>query len=357
MPRKRKSKDPGEGACPSCRKSVPLVPGDRGSFVLRTHHVVVADEYHSGHDVEECAGSAGEPAVLDDSEDWGWVPTPAPAGGTVSEAMPPFEDGGIGPVSLGEAIRAVTAEITSDAPRVVNDAARQLSDALTPVFTELTGSPQHVRVRPEPDGNGGSVMRGNVQPYGLQFASHVTGSALADRGALDIIIQRVAAEARTELEGRVLPEVDLTAAVAAVDVPPVPNFMGTVLAALRQAWIDVTGAPPDDATVTLSDLDFTRDMRVMEFTFQPYALHVRIPIQGNAPDQPGFAEAAGREAGEAMHALLRERLARCNATRSPLPCECNHPDREPHEHTCGVCRAHWRDPVTPTLHPDYIHGA
>ncbi|MFF0183527.1 hypothetical protein [Streptomyces sp. NPDC005244] len=156
------------------------------------------------------------------------------------------------------------------------------------------------------------------------------------------------AEEQPEPAGVLLPDIDFAAAVAAVDVPPVPDFMGTVLTELRQAWIDVTGAPPDDANVTLSTPDFVWDMRVMDFVFQPYGLHVSIPIHGNAPDLPGFAEAAGRQAGETMRTLLRARLARCNATRGLFPCECNHPDREPHQHRCGICGLLWRDPVTPT---------
>ncbi|MCX4912834.1 hypothetical protein [Streptomyces sp. NBC_00687] len=310
----RKSKDPGEGACPSCRKSVPLVEGDRGSFVLRTHHVVVADPFYSGHGVAECEGSAGEPATLDDSEDWGWVAPPmAPVDGdtvsavsAVGRALPSI---GSHAVSLGEAIRTVTAEIIAEEHTTTDEQLEAVmqSSVNSRMFTASTVPRE--------------LLPDRVEVGGVDITDMITGP---------IVINEVSAE---------------------------DQVLGAVLAAMRQAWIDVTGAPPEDATVTLSTPEFTSDVQALDITFQPYALRVSIPVHSEVIGLTGVPEVLAEQAGDTVSRLLRERLARCNATRGPLPCECNHPDREPHEHTCGVCRAHWRDPVTPTLHPDYIHGA
>lgn len=72
----RKSKDPA-GACPRCRKEIPLVPDSQGDLVLQEHHVVAMTRSHGMADVAVCPGSRGAAASLDDSEDWAWV-TPNP---------------------------------------------------------------------------------------------------------------------------------------------------------------------------------------------------------------------------------------------------------------------------------------
>ncbi|MFE0101184.1 hypothetical protein [Streptomyces sp. NPDC059009] len=64
-----------EGACPLCRKSIPLVVGDQGSLIVRTHHRVTMTRVY---DVAECKGSGKAPAALDDGGDWSWVKPEAP---------------------------------------------------------------------------------------------------------------------------------------------------------------------------------------------------------------------------------------------------------------------------------------
>ncbi|WP_055563637.1 hypothetical protein [Streptomyces atriruber] len=98
-----KSRDPGEGACPRCRKSVPLVKDSQGDLVLELHHLVLSDQ---GYVVSTCRGSRGAPArELDDSEDWGWKQERA-------ARTQPYRNGGLpglaaAVVSLEDSVRTV----------------------------------------------------------------------------------------------------------------------------------------------------------------------------------------------------------------------------------------------------------
>lgn len=323
---------PQEGACPRCRKLVPLVPGDQGSFVLRTHHVVIAGEAYHGHGVEECAGSGGEPAALDDSEDWAWVPeepetAPAPSadndriesssevlrGGRRLSPSDPAPIGDVISETLARQIRAVAADDVldtahwtrvRDALQGVGEAAREAVAGIIDEERTLTAEQMAQIMRFTADG----------------------GPRVADM----TFVRDPGAFTRAVLD----------------DIQPA-NFTGVILEAIRQAWIDETGAPPRDATVTLSEHDLMRDMQTMDIVFEPYQLYVSIPIYGNAPDIPGFAEAAGREAAETVRRALRERLeTRCTAVN--MLHECDQP-AGPHEHRCRICNWRWRDAVAPTL--------
>lgn len=299
---RKKKKQPEEGACPECRKLVPLVENDRGSFVLRTHHVVVMSR---DYDVEECDGSDSEPADVDDSKDWGWVDQPKPPfknGGligtppravdgdtvtsdtAVGQSLPPFE----APVSLSEAIRAVTADIQR--ANEATEAAAGTMRGFTPSYVELDG---------------------------VDITHMVNGPI----------------EIRYE-PSRVT-----------------PDFTGTILVALRQVWIDETGEPPRDADVRLSTPEFTSGMQLLDIVFQPYGLRIQMPIHDGVLELPGAAEAAGREAADGLRRALRERTGVCYATNGLWPHECREPQHEGHEHRCHVCDWRWRDPVTPSLAP------
>lgn len=308
---RKKSKEPDEGACPECRKSVPLVAGDQGAFVLRTHHVVIADPHYHGHGVEECGGSGGEPATLDDSEDWAWVP--------------PFENGGLpgaqdpaamrtvdgdSPVPLGEAIRAATAEIIS----------ADVRDERHVLTTQQMAE----------------VMRQSIRPGALIPASTVP---------------RELRPSYAEANG-----VDITDMISGpIRINYEPDFTGVVLVAMREAWIEVTGSPPSDATVTLEPEPFGSDTRMLTVRFQPYGLHASVPFSDHVTNDPLLAASVGREAGDTIRRLLRERLeTHCMAASGAH--ERDERTQPLHEHRCRVCGWRWRDPVTAPPF-GYINGA
>ncbi|MFJ4828421.1 hypothetical protein ACIP79_00545 [Streptomyces sp. NPDC088747] len=426
MPRKT-IKEPEEGACPRCRKLIALTPKRGGELVLRTHHVVVAEEHYSGHGVVECEGSGSAPAAdIDDSKDWAWIGR-APA--------KPFADGGLpGTTPLGQAIREVTDQIRganqqasgaigeaigrlsgsmqihreefaaardqiADAPDVPRDmitpapstsmgdrrraarsAARRLREALTPVFAEYVAEPQILSVTPSPDGYDCVILQGRAEPAGIQFRHRVSYGLLTDTVAMNIMIDRAVAETRRQLERRfrpsqltptsvelngvditgmitgpveityepesvTLPDVDLAEAVRSVEVPETPDFLATVLVAIRQAYVDETGEPPTDAHVSLSAPDqpdmFIRDMQVMRIVLEPRRLRVDIPIYGNAPDIPGFAAGVARDAAATVRQKLRRRPL-CNERALPHACG-ELAGEEPHTHRCrlGWCGFEW----------------
>lgn len=424
MPRKKKQES--EGACPRCRKLVPLVQADGGLLVLRTHHVVIND---LGYGVKECEGSRGEPAALDDSEDWGWVAPAAEAtreaseptslGETIRETLAGLPEGRIDVrdeehvlttqqmadvmrASInGAAVReAMTSSTVPEALRpshvevngvdftdaissvqinlapsmslaqrrtAMRHAARQLRDALEPVLADVAGERRGVTVRPEPDGNGGAVLRGQIQPDGFEFMVHVHASRLADPLALDDLIRRGAAEARTQLEERFRPSSSeffrnaaRSSEIQYTDDDTRPDPIGRVLAEVRQAYIDVTGAPPDGGDVALEDHDSTTDLQILSLRLRAPSgeLHVRTAISPSVFGTPGYADEVARDVGRLVRRELRARLPQV-CTEQHLPeHECGEPasDAE-HVHRCHRqgCRYHWRTPVTPPL--GYASGA
>lgn len=296
MPRKKKQQQ-SEGACPRCRKLIPLVPADGGLLVLRTHHVVVAEPHYNGHAVEECPGR--EPADLDDSQDWAWVAKTEAPHTEPDDAM----------ARLAGAARTVTEAVSAAA------GATQESFTLT---TEQVEAVAQVAVNSDAVR---SAMTTSTVPPQIMTPSHV------EPDGIDTV-------------------------TGPIEINYVPDFLGTVLVAIRQAWIDETGAPPYDATVTLTTPDLMNDVQLLHVIFEPYGLRVSVPVPGEAANLPGAAEAAGREAAGVVRRALQERTAtRCTATLGELPHECDQPVGE-HEHLCRLCNWRWRDPVTPSITPD-----
>ncbi len=312
MTRKR-SKDPEEGACPQCRKLIPLVTR-QGDLVLQTHHVVAAEQFKNGYDVQECGGSQKPPGELDDSRDWAWVPEPG--------AEPAFEDGGPVPVSeamrgveanmqrfreaaavIGEAMRGaatstreeftltteqleavVRTSVHSEAVReattastiprgLLNDritlapdnsqadrrramrkVARRMREALEPVVADITGQRQDVSVTANPDGGGGARLRGFIRPDGFQFGTWVPAHVLTDPVMLDDLIRRAVAEARSQLERRFRPRTEtMTPTRVEVDGVDITNSIsGPIEITYDEAPRRVAGLA--DVEISLPDL-------------------------------------------------------------------------------------------------------
>lgn len=124
-----RSKDP-EGACPRCRKLIPLVPtADGGSFVLDRHHVVAMERSHGMDAIRTCPGAGSQPASLDDSEDWAWV-RPDPAWVPDDSAARRRSDASE-PVRIGEVVNSTGFGRVSESVARANEAVRGLSDAMS----------------------------------------------------------------------------------------------------------------------------------------------------------------------------------------------------------------------------------
>lgn len=290
-------KKPEEGACPKCRKLIPLVTR-RGDLVLQTHHVVVADPNYHGHDVAECDGSGGEPAVLDDSEDWGWVPEP--------EEEPGKQPAG--PVAVDQAIRDVTRQA----------AVRQ----------SMTASAVPPELRPT-----------RVELNGIDISSAVSSVEISEEAP-----RRIAELADAFME------------VTFDTAPPSAEteLLAGILAAVRQAYIDVTGAPPGDGTaVAFDDHDVWGDAQTLGLRLPvdgEEALTVAIPLDPAAARDSVLRAATAREAADVVRRQLRERRGgRCEAGNGP--CVCGAHGRQG-EHICRTCGARWTgEPGTPSYRP------
>lgn len=135
--------DPATGACPRCRKSVPLVKDSRGDLVLGLHHFVMSGQ---GYSVTTCRG-AGEPPAkeLDETEDWSWTaPGRKPndqQGGPVRIA---FDDLDASVRRAAQGMRRM-----NDALSVMTPSDVLLDTVLTAVrraYTESTGEPASARI-------------------------------------------------------------------------------------------------------------------------------------------------------------------------------------------------------------------
>ncbi|WP_143672292.1 hypothetical protein [Streptomyces sp. OK228] len=349
-----------------------------------------------GYDVEECGGSKGEPAALDDSEDWAWVPEtvlspsqddgPIRLGDVISETLARAAHATSEAfLSTGEAMRetiagfpAVVAEehtltteqleraiqaatnrgavreamTSSTVPQslrpshvavngvditdivssmTINEApdlplterhtamrhaARDLRDALETVLADVTGQRQSVHITPEPDGRGGAQLHGYIQPDGFQFATHIPAPVLADQAALDDLIRRATAEARTQLERRFRPSSAdfFRNAARSSEIQYTGDAMSEpiarVLVEVRQAYIDVTGAPPEDADMQLGDSDYTDGLQTLTLRLRAPSgeLQVSAAISPSVFGEPGYAEEVARDVGRFVRRELRERI-------------------------------------------------
>ncbi|MGW6790031.1 hypothetical protein [Streptomyces chartreusis] len=252
MPRKKKLKAGDDGACPQCRKEVPLVENDRGDLVLRTHHVAAVEQFEhggSGYGVRECGSSGYPPASpeeVDDTKGDHWQESAPKREGKPTTVVardidPPIRVGAPArhlndsgePVTLGEAIRRVSGEfermeqafngmgaaasealtraatarrddfaLTDDPTTRAQNAATRLQEALEPLLAEYAPQPQTLRLTVALGGSRDVVLSGRAEPSGFEFIVPVSEGALRDPALLDDVIRRTRAETGIRLRER-----------------------------------------------------------------------------------------------------------------------------------------------------------
>lgn len=398
MPRKKKLKAGDEAPCPQCRKLVALVQTDGGSLVLRTHHVVSTGESEHGYGVKECGSSGYPPASPSEvAEEDGWQrkapqregkPTAigSTAAGTAAWNQIPatFDAAAVrnaaeGVSSLSQAIREATEEIiaaesrhTADGgPRIadmmrtstidpesiqrqitINEAApepvlslrdvcQRIYQEIDPLLIRLTGQPQIIDVRAE-HCNALSTARDpllapvrtanlnvTARPCGLDATFNIVPSAMTSE-ATGRLVAAVADRAHEHLGIRRTDEWHSGA-------------MARVLNAVRDTYIDVTGAAPSDRDISVSVEEdfFSPGMQTLRLRLRPSDLVLQMPVSGELLNDPVAAEMlADSVAREVRTALLQRPPAAsryCNQIAQELPCACvgsaGHGD--PHRCVCG----------------------
>lgn len=439
MPRRKKLKAGDDGACPQCRKLVPLVDNDRGDLVLRTHHVVAAYENQNGYDVKECGSSGYPPASPDEiaeGDNWqsGAPQRPGRAtaigsttvrdvrtvdGDSVAEIIrneatnpPPFRFTAVdqateGISTLGEAVRGAAEaisraaaarqddfalsgeaaqrvmrleptsveingvditdsvagpiELTYDDTPIpflreqpepepvlsVRDICQRIYQEIDPLLIRLTGQPQIIDVRAEPC-NALSTARDPLLAPVRTVNLNVTARPCGLDATFNIVPSSMTSEATQRLVAQIADRAHDLLGVARPWSTDQAGLVALVLNAIRETYIDVTGAPPDDANVSVAsdspDL-FMQDMQIMRLQLQPGGVELRIPIYGETLDVPGAAERLAREAAQTLRGLLLERMpaarrAERECRESAAMCICTREAGHDDAHRC-MCSRSW----------------
>lgn len=336
MPRKKKPKAGDEAACPQCRKLVALIRNDQGFVVLRVHHVVANSG--NGYDVNECGSSGHPPASPDEvAEGDRWQDKapqrpgkPTAIGSTAMRAATVRQTVDVdamtsavssateGVSSLGEAIREATESIVRAAAATQDD---------------FTLTEEHVLTTEQM----ADVMRASINGYAVR--QMMSTSTVPEEPRPSYV----------EVNGH-----DITDAISGpiqINYVPhddtVPGLIGRVLVEVRQAYIDIAGAPPTDADMSLEENAFTDDMRTLtlRMTAPSGRLSVSTAISPSVVGTPGYAEEIARQTGEFVRNQLRMLAPRCEE-RHFTGHGCGEPAGAEHVHRCHVpgCRCHWRTP-------------
>lgn len=382
MPWKKKLKAGDDAACPQCRKLVALVQTDGGSLVLRTHHVVATDEGAHGYDVKEC-GSSGyppaSPSEIEEGDNWqkgaprreGRRVTLPPRGDvraidgdTIAEVIrneaaspPPVRRGAVLNETLtipDEQLRRFTADggpridgmmtaSTADEEPVLSlrDVSQRIYQDLDPLLIRLTGQPQVIDVRVD-----WHVITDDFRTADIV----ITARPCELDVTFNIVPSSMTSEATQRLVAQIADRVHDHLGVARSWSTDQAGLVALVLNAIRDTYIEVTGAPPTDAQVSTGGPDFMMDApEVLTMRLEPGHIEVRVPIDPFAASRPDFPAEAARQAADVVRrALLNGRTTGpqqfCNAPDGHWPCACGREPGHDGGHRC-VCSRTWPSPT------------
>ncbi|QES45234.1 hypothetical protein DEJ49_33385 [Streptomyces venezuelae] len=261
-----RSNDPTAGACPRCRKEIPLVKDSRGDLVLQEHYVVdTGEEHYPTYDVVKCL-SSGYPSAdaLDDGEDWGWQPK-----GT-APAVPPT----------------------------------------------VRGPSPDAFIADEGESFDGMAIR--------RFGRTAASVSVSLRNVSDAMRDAVAT------------------AMADVEAS---RLVAVVLAAVRTAYIDATGAPPTDVSASFPEAESSVGPLTLALDLDPGPVTLRIAVDALLAADGVYA---AQLADQAARAVRRQLRGPCGM-RATVAGGGWHECRERGEHTahiCDLCRMTWTEDRT-----------